>query len=380
MTVHVILDRATTIVSNLVISLRHHQRHTEARQERLFFGLFVDSQLLVHHQFPGGRKCIGQLQLSLQLWQRIFSHHLTCHANALFLQAFELVCRIFPCCKPVLQTCSVVVVSRSAPEVRAQRVPLFKHRVALHIEVIHPSCTFVESNFRAAGLQCEASQLLGLCHPLLLFSHSFLARHDNLGRGRKFGDELLHLRIAVVGKNELLTSHALAYGKQLFGLVERREHLQHLFAATLLPVAGQGERHLLLRAGLHGHRSAGAHLLAVVQQLPAEGNIGEILEEMLIEHLHLTRCGILQRGPDVLIIIGHLVGVRIGLAVRAYQAVAVEVVVRSGIASKVAAVGIDFLALLVLAADGLIHEVPDEAALVFGIFAHQLPILGEATF
>ena len=61
------------------------------------------------------------------------------------------------------------------------------------------------------------------------------------------------------------------------------------------------------------------------------------------------------------------------------DAVAVEVVVGGGIAAEVAAVGHDFLARhAALGAHTLIHEVPDETALVLGVLADDAPILSEA--
>ena len=70
---------------------------------------------------------------------------------------------------------------------------------------------------------------------------------------------------------------------------------------------------------------------------------------------------------------------RVGNAVRADQAVVAEVGVGSVIAVEVAAVGIDHHAVLALPADGLVHEVPDEATLELIILAVEVPVLLEAT-
>ena len=71
---------------------------------------------------------------------------------------------------------------------------------------------------------------------------------------------------------------------------------------------------------------------------------------------------------------------RIQSAVGGNDAVAVEVVVRGRIASVVAAISKDLLTCnRTLVAHSLVDEVPDVAALILRVFAHQVPILLETS-
>ena len=109
---------------------------------------------------------------------------------------------------------------------------------------------------------------------------------------------------------------------------------------------------------------------------------------MLVLHLHDALSSILHRGPYVLILVGKLIGVRVQLAVRSDDAVAVEVVVARVILVVVAAVGIFNLAqlgvlhvfavdahrLYGMAVEPLVNEVPVEATLIDRIFPHEVPV------
>ena len=69
---------------------------------------------------------------------------------------------------------------------------------------------------------------------------------------------------------------------------------------------------------------------------------------------------------------------RIGHAVRADETVVAEILVAGVEAVEVASIGVDHPSVLARPAYGLVHEVPDEASLVFRILADQVPILLEA--
>ena len=142
--------------------------------------------------------------------------------------------------------------------------------------------------------------------------------------------------------------------------------------------------------------------LAIHLQRPYHLVVAQVAEEVLVIDFHGLRLGELALSlcPDVLVLIGHLEGVRVQLAVGTDDAVAVEVVVRGVVAVVVAAVGIVDLVqvgiLLVadavqlgqrgvehlgigLAVQGLVDEVPDVATLILRILAHKLPILLQTT-
>ena len=105
----------------------------------------------------------------------------------------------------------------------------------------------------------------------------------------------------------------------------------------------------------------------------------EGLEEVLVVHLYLTLLQVYIFEPHVLVVILHLIGVWIQAAVGGNDTVAVEVVVAGGIAAVVAAIGKDFLTRDgALVTHALVYEVPDVAALILRILAHQVPILLEA--
>ena len=113
---------------------------------------------------------------------------------------------------------------------------------------------------------------------------------------------------------------------------------------------------------------------------PLQFHIVEGLEEVLVVNLKLTSLQIHILYPDVLIVVAHLIGMGIQPAVWGDDTVAVEVIVAGGILAVVATV-CEYLATRdgALVAHTLIHEVPDIAALILRILAHQIPIFLEAT-
>ena len=122
-----------------------------------------------------------------------------------------------------------------------------------------------------------------------------------------------------------------------------------------------------------------SHCLTLLEECPCEVVVAEVGEEVLVVHLYLALLEVLGSCPDVLVVVAYLVGVGVVAAVGSDDTVTVEVVVRCGIAAIVATVGEDFLTLLVLIAEALVYEVPDEATLQGGILANEVPVLLQAT-
>ena len=70
---------------------------------------------------------------------------------------------------------------------------------------------------------------------------------------------------------------------------------------------------------------------------------------------------------------------RVRNTIRADQAVIAEVIIASVELIEIAAISIDHFPVLAGPAYGLIHEVPDEASLIFRVFTDQIPIFLETT-
>ena len=70
---------------------------------------------------------------------------------------------------------------------------------------------------------------------------------------------------------------------------------------------------------------------------------------------------------------------RIGYAVGANQTVVVEVIIRSVVFVEVAAIAIDAHSVFVFPVAGLVYEVPDKSALIFRIFADDVPVFFESS-
>ena len=70
---------------------------------------------------------------------------------------------------------------------------------------------------------------------------------------------------------------------------------------------------------------------------------------------------------------------RVGHAVGWNEAVAVEVVVWWVVGVIIAPISIDGSSFSILSVQTLVNKIPDEATLIFWIFAHQVPILFKAT-
>ena len=113
---------------------------------------------------------------------------------------------------------------------------------------------------------------------------------------------------------------------------------------------------------------------------PDEFEVVDVLEEVFVIDLKLAFLQIFLGDPYILVVVAHLVGMGIEATIGGDNTIAVEVVVAGRIASVVATIGKDFLAShLALVAQALVYEVPDEAALILGILAYQVPVLLETT-
>ena len=119
--------------------------------------------------------------------------------------------------------------------------------------------------------------------------------------------------------------------------------------------------------------------LAAFQHFPFQIISGKVTEEILVVHLDLTFRQIAGGCPDILVIIPHLVHMRVRNTIRADQAVIAEVIIASVELIEIAAISIDHFPVLAGPAHGLIHEVPDEAPLIFRVFTDQIPIFLETS-
>ena len=207
--------------------------------------------------------------------------------------------------------------------------------------------------------------------------------------------------MTILAYGQLVVGHHLALLHERLGLLQHEAHVEQNLGFAVLDAVGR-ERNLVGLRLLRGHvevlNLALLHLLAVGHELPYELVALKRAEEVLVVHLDGLRLGELALSlcPDVLVLIGHLVGVRVQLAVRTDDAVAVEVVVRGVVAVVVATVGIVDLVQFGIrqvadavqlgqrgvehlgiraAVQGLVDEVPDVATLILRILAHQFPVL-----
>ena len=206
--------------------------------------------------------------------------------------------------------------------------------------------------------------------------------------------------MAILLHGQLGEGHTLAFFHEGFGLLQevagQEQHLGLFVNAVECEWNLEGLR--LLRSDVKVAHDTILLNLAIHLQRPYHLVVAQVAEEVLVIDFHGLRLGELALGlcPDVLVLIGHLEGVRVQLAVGTDDAVAVEVVVRGVVAVVVAAVGIVDLVqvgiLLVadavqlgqrgrehlgigLAVQGLVDEVPDVAALILRVLAHELPVL-----
>ena len=333
---------------------------------------------------------VGHHELSLHARHVVcgLHRHLVLLLGLLGSQRDEVHLGIAPCLVSALQTGTHIVIGDSTPEVRTQCATLAQQIVAQHSVLLqqtrlavelHGEVSVGDGNLVGTLLVGDLDLRLRSLHGLLLevAAAMTILLHGQLGKG-----------------------HTLVFFHEGFGLLQevagQEQHLGLFVNAVECEWNLEGLR--LLRSHVEVLNLALLHLLAVGHELPYELVALKRAEEVLVEDLDGLRLGELALSlcPDALVLIGHLVGVRVQLAVGTDDAVAVEVVVRGVVAVVVAAVGIVDLVqvgiLLVadavqlgqrgvehlgigLAVQGLVDEVPDVATLILRILAHQFPVL-----
>ncbi len=170
----------------------------------------------------------------------------------------------------------------------------------------------------------------------------------------------------------MLAGHGGACVEQRSGLFETIVNVEQPFAIAFGRPVGHGYDSALLRACIDVGDIARAHGASVAQKCPLHGHVRERGEEAFVIDLHLAVGQ--QGGVYVLIDALHLIGVGIRHSVGRDETVVAEILVGRVGALEVAAVGIYGLPFGSRPAYRLVNEVPDEAALIFGIFAYNVPI------
>ena len=156
--------------------------------------------------------------------------------------------------------------------------------------------------------------------------------------------------------------------------------VQQPFSLPVCLADGQPQRRRLPGRHLQVLYAAGPRGFAIFQQFPFQGIGGKITEEVLVIDFYLSAGKVAGRCPYTLVEIAHLVHVGVGHAVGAYQAVAAEVIIAGVEFVEIAAVGIHHLAVLARPADALVHEVPDEAALILRVFPREFHVFLESSY
>ena len=117
----------------------------------------------------------------------------------------------------------------------------------------------------------------------------------------------------------------------------------------------------------------------------------QVYKEIFIIHIHLSLLSVLHRGPDILILISQLIGMRIELSVGTYNSIAIKIVVTGIVCIIVATVSIFYLSellvahvasldahrLLWMAMQSLVDKVPVETALEDGILTYKCPVVAQ---
>ena len=125
------------------------------------------------------------------------------------------------------------------------------------------------------------------------------------------------------------------------------------------------------------------HAFAIVcEQSAYDFDVICTAEEVFVVEFDLTveECLAFRDGrPKILLVILDLVSMRMKRTIRGNDTIAVQAVVCSRIAAKVATIGHNLFAChTALGSHALINEVPDESTLVLGVFADQFPVFGKA--
>ena len=180
-------------------------------------------------------------------------------------------------------------------------------------------------------------------------------------------------------QRELLVGHAVIGHEQRFGVFEPVFDVEQQFSVggQRFGVERQHDGGALLRGDAQVGDDAATHGVPVAEHRPAQVAVVERSEEILIENRKRPQV-LAERGPHGLLPVAGLVHVGIRNAVGRDQPVVAEIPVRGVVGVPVAAVAVDHGAVFTRFAQRLVHEVPDESALIVRILADQRPVFAES--
>ena len=92
---------------------------------------------------------IGHGQRSLHLRHIKLSHHIV----VAHLTVLQLHLRVLPYCEALLQTGTVVIVRRRAPELWRHRLTVYKHRLAIDIKIVYHTTPLADGERRSSSIQ-----------------------------------------------------------------------------------------------------------------------------------------------------------------------------------------------------------------------------------
>ena len=364
-TVSIVLYGAASVIFQGFERAGHLKLHAEAEQVG-HLRPFVGFQLLGHLDGTLVIDDIGQGQLSLNGGNVISGLY---YGQSVFTTLFEgsqFQFGIEPYAVAVLESCTEVIVRGGAPEVGLQDAAFFQ---------VGQSVGFVEAKEAIVFVEFDAE---------------ILARHDEVVAVVFADDRLYHLFVVsgFVGESlggrfvgiqhQLVSGYGMSGGQQTIVGLQFIGDVEQPLGMLAIRTDGQGEDGGLMGSHVEVIYATGTHHTAVFQHFPFQVVAGEIAEEVLVIYLHLSLFQVYRSGPDVLIEVLHLVGVRVWHAVGTDEAVVAEVDVAGVKLVEVTAVSIDQFAVGAYLMDTLVHKVPDEAALVFGILPYQVPVFFEA--
>ena len=233
-----------------------------------------------------------------------------------------------------MQTSAVVVVGAGTPEVRSELVTIFQDVAACHVVNSEVAVGAREFDVEIGALDDEVV-------PVVFDEFRSFATCNEFNRLRLVG---LH--------GVLLTGNHLTGADELGSVfLHKLDVEQHFLAlAHLVEVVRQSEFSLGLRSHLEVVDDARLNCFAASHQCPLHAIVREVDEEVFVVYRNLASLQVDRSRPDVLVDVAHLVHVRVRHAVGANQTVVVEVAVRTVVRVVVAAVFVDFNAILAFSA------------------------------
>ncbi len=267
-----------------------------------------------------------------------------------------------------MQVCAEVVVGGGAPEVGCQLSAFGKHVGAVDAVLAHEPVCAAEFDVNTGGghyqvvcLVVDNGWLHGgtvcLCH----------VGYCHVGGGRLCKSNLFARHSGARLKNSVTVFERVCEVEQVFSIRFERAVVDcHL-------AGGLGSR-------VNIFNGACAYCFAVAQQLPCESVVAEVGEKVFVVHVKHSLGKVCRGGVDALHHTSHLVHVRIGHTVGAYEPIVAEIYVGSVKTVEVAAVAVNLHTVLAFPAGRLVNEVPDKSALKVGIFSEKVPVLLEASF